>query len=98
MVRVHIARGKLKGYDVCWISVTMPKEVDVDVAYAEYVKQLDKCNARIGILTTLDIPLHIFLTLLRATAEVLGNAAIALSGGIRIVYSDGLFKPGELLK
>jgi len=100
MLKVHISRIKLRGHDACLISVNTIKDVDVDLAYAEYVHKLEKkCNAKIGILASLDLPLHLFLSLLRATAEVLGTAAVALPKGVFVVFAppDGPFKPGDVL-
>jgi len=98
MVRVYIRGGKLKGQDACWIEVKASEDEDVDVAYAEYVKKLEKCSAKIGILSEVKVPLSLFISLLRATAEVLGTAAVAVAEGILIVYTDGPFKPGEIIK
>jgi len=100
MLKVHVSRIKLKGHDACLISVNAPKDVDLDLAYAEYVQKLeDKCNAKIGVLTSLDLPTHLFVTLLRATADVLGTAAVSLPEGIVIVFAEpgGPFAAGDFL-
>jgi len=98
MVRVSISKAKVGGHDACWIRVNALEGEDEDLAYAEYVKKLDKCSARIGVLAPIRVPLGLFLALLRATAEKLGNVAVAVAEGILVVYTDGLFKPGEVIK
>jgi len=100
MLKVRVSRIKLRGRDACLISVNAPKDVDLDLAYAEYVQKLEgKCDAKIGVLASLDLPMHLFLTLLRATADVLGTAAVKLPKGIVVVFASpgGPFKPGDVL-
>jgi len=100
MIKLNVSRTRLKGHEVCLISITVNGGTDPDLVYAEYVQKLEKkCNAKIGILASLDLPLHLFLALLRATAEVLGTAAVSLPKGVLVVFAspDGPFKPGDVL-
>ena len=100
MVRLHVSRTRLKDHEACLISITVNGGIDPDLAYAEYVQKLKKrCDAKIGIFTSLDLPLHLFLALLRATAEVLGTAAVTLPKGVLVVFAspDVPFKPGKVV-
>jgi len=84
----------------CLISVSAPKDVDLDLAYTEYVQKLEeRCNTKIGVLTSLDLPMRLFVTLLRATADVLSTAAMSLPEGIIIVFAEpgGPFRPGDVI-
>jgi len=98
MVRVYISRGKLRGLDACWIEVKASESEDEGAAYSEYVRKLRGCRAKIGVLTVARVPWSLFIALLRATAEVLGTAAVAVAEGVLVVYSDGTFRPGEVLR
>jgi len=102
MIKVRVSRIKLKGHDACLISVDVNKRdsVDLDLAYAEYVQKLESaCDAKVGVLTSLGLPTHLFVTLLRATADVLGTAAVSLPEGIIVVFAEpgGPFAPGDVL-
>jgi len=100
MIKVRVHKTKLGVHEACLISVNAPKDVDLDLAYAEYVQKLEgKCDAKIGVLTSLDLPTHLFVTLLRATADVLGTAAVSLPEGIIVVFAEpgGPFAAGEVL-
>jgi len=99
VLKVCVKRTQIKGREACIIRVEVPEGADPSVAYAEYVRKLEeKCRAKIGVIVPAGAPLQLFLALLKATAEVLGAAAVATAEGIRIVYADGELKPGELLR
>jgi len=102
MLKVRVNKTALKGHEACLISVDVGKRdgVDLDLAYAEYVHKLEsKCNAKIGVLTSLDLPMHFFVTLLRATADVLGTVTVSLPEGVTVIFAEpgGPFRPGDVL-
>lgn len=102
MLKLRVNKTRLKGHEACLISVDVDKRdnIDLDLAYAEYVQKLeDRCDAKVGVLTSLDLPIHLFVTLLRATADVLGTAAVSLPEGVVVVFAEpgGPFAAGDFL-